>query len=79
MMDIEEIKQRTDRLQRQMELLEARLIDVEKSHSIADVVVGNIDRRLGSIEDSQKWIVRLIVGAIILGLVGLALGRGAVG
>lgn len=75
-MELQELKERTDRIQCQLEAVEVRVVSVEKSHSIADVVVSNIDRRLGSIEDSQKWIVRLIVGSIILALIGLAVMSG---
>ena len=71
-----ELEARTERLQRQMEALGERVTEIEKSHSIADVVVQNIDRRLGGIEDSQKWIVRLILAAIITGLLGIVLVGG---
>lgn len=72
-MDTSELKERTDRIQRQVERLDQRMNDMERNHSVSDVVMDSVNRRLGNIEDSQKWVVRLIIGAILLAVVGAAL------
>lgn len=40
------------------------------------IIVGNIDKRLGGIEDMLKWLVRLIIGAVILAVLGLVIIKG---
>lgn len=79
-----EIRSEFDRVHRDMEMVHdrlsaqgARITEVEKSHSINDVVIGNVDKRLSSIEDTLKWIVRLIVAAILMALLGLVLNGGS--
>jgi hypothetical protein len=39
----------------------------------------NVEKRLGSIEDTLKWLVRLILSALILALMGFAIGGGLAG
>lgn len=75
-MDLEELKSRTERHQREIEDLRGRLTAVETTHSVNEVHHQNVERRLAAIEDGQKWIVRLILGAIILALVGTVLQGG---
>lgn len=77
-MDMSEMTARTDRIQRQIESLEGRMVEVEKSHSVGEVVMTGVDRRLGNIEDTLKWIVRLIVGAIVMSFLGFILSGGLV-
>ena len=43
---------------------------VEANHRI------NVERRLGGIEESVRWLVRLVGGALILGVIGFALKGG---
>jgi hypothetical protein len=43
---------------------------VEANHRI------NVERRLGGIESSIKWLAQLIVGALILAIIGFALRGG---
>lgn len=61
-----------DRLER----LDARLHVLETRSAVEDVHRGNVENRLTSIEDTLKWLVRLIIGALILGAVAYALKGG---
>ena len=76
----DELRQDIDRIIRDNELIherlsaqQVRITEVEKTHSINDVIMSHIDKRLSSIEETLKWIMRIIVGAIILALLGLVL------
>lgn len=56
--------------------IEERLNAVEKRDAVSEVHHKNVVRRLDAIDDTQKWIVRLILGAMIMGIVGFALQGG---
>ena len=36
----------------------------------------SVERRLGSIEDGVKWLLRLVVGALVIAVLGFALSGG---
>ena len=38
----------------------------------------SIDKRLSNIEDTLKWLVRLVIGALIMAVIGFALKGGLV-
>ena len=59
-----------------MREIEKRLTETEKRFAVDAVVTSNVEKRLDSIEDTLKWLVRLIIGAIILAAVGYALNGG---
>jgi hypothetical protein len=75
-MTIEQLSRDVERLERELDATKAKLNSMETTLSVNDVHHTNVDRRLAAIEDSQKWIVRLILGAIILALVGAILQQG---
>ncbi|WP_425090485.1 hemolysin XhlA family protein [Tropicimonas sp. S265A] len=56
--------------------IEARLTIVETRNAVEEVHRVNVENRLNSIEDSLKWLVRLILGAFVLALVAYALKGG---
>lgn len=56
--------------------VERRLNVVETRNAVEDVHRMNVESRLTSIEDALKWLVRVVVGALLLGLIGYALGGG---
>lgn len=58
--------------------VERRLQDLETRNAVDEVHRVNVERRLGSIEDTLKWLVRLIIGAIILSALAFTLGGGLV-
>ena len=39
----------------------------------------SVERRLGSIEDGVKWLLRLVVGSLIVGVITFALSGGFAG
>lgn len=56
--------------------VERRLHAIETSNAVDEVHRVNVDKRLSSIEDTLKWLVRLVIGALILAAVGFALNGG---
>ncbi|WP_108484281.1 hemolysin XhlA family protein [Oceaniglobus ichthyenteri] len=51
--------------------IEARLIVAETRNAVEEVHRQNVEKRLSSIEDTLKWLVRLILGGMIAALLGL--------
>lgn len=62
-----------------VEALERRVGGIEMSAAIANVHNTNVEKRLSSIEDTLKWLVRLILGALVLGLLGFIISGGVAG
>lgn len=58
--------------------LEKRMAAVETKSAVDEVHRENVEQRLGGIEDTLKWLVRLILGALVLAVVAFALGGGMV-
>ena len=56
--------------------VERRLTLIETRNAVEDVHRANVEQRLTAIEDTLKWLVRLILGAVILSVVGYALSGG---
>ncbi len=56
--------------------LEARLHALETRSAVEDVHRSNVEKRLSSIEDILKWLVRLVIGALILAAIAYALKGG---
>lgn len=56
--------------------LDARVRVLETKSEVDTVHRTNVESRLGGIEDTLKWLVRLIIGALLLGLVGFILNGG---
>ena len=50
-----------------MDGVERRLIDLETHNAVNMVHRANVVDRLLAIEDTLKWLVRLIIGALIVG------------
>lgn len=61
-----------DRLTR----IETRLTALETQGAVDDVHRANVEKRLSAIEDTLKWLVRLILGALILALLTYGLRGG---
>ena len=55
-----------------------RLTELEKQDAVDEVHRQNVEQRLAGIESSLVWIVRLIIGALIIAVIGFALGGGLV-
>ncbi|KAA9009010.1 hemolysin XhlA family protein [Histidinibacterium aquaticum] len=58
--------------------LEARVAALETRSAVEDVHRENVERRLGHIEDTLKWLVRLVIGSILLAALAWMLGGGLV-
>lgn len=57
---------------------ERRLAALETRTAVDEVHRSAVERRLSGIEETLRWLVRLVIGALIVGLVGYALGGGLV-
>jgi hypothetical protein len=57
-------------------LVDRRLHALETRSAVDDVHRGNVEARLGAIEDTLKWLVRLIIGALLMAIIAYFL-RGA--
>jgi len=55
---------------------ERRLQTLETFAAIEEVHRINVEKRLDAIEDSLKWLVRLVIGALILGAIAYAIRGG---
>ena len=51
-----------------MEQVDRRLVDLETQNAVNAVHRLNVSDRLTSIEDTLKWLVRLIVGGLIVSM-----------
>lgn len=56
--------------------VDKRLNDIERKDAVREVHHANVESRLAGIEDTLKWLVRLIIGAVIVAVVGFALNGG---
>jgi len=57
-------------------MVEKRLQSLELRSAVDEVHRSNVEGRLTSIEETLKWLVRLIIGALVLGAMGYALRGG---
>ena len=57
-------------------LIERRLSAIEIRNAVDEVHRRNVEKRLGSIEDTLKWLVRLVLGALIAAALALVVGSG---
>ncbi|HSG35881.1 MAG TPA: hemolysin XhlA family protein [Paracoccaceae bacterium] len=57
-------------------LIERRISAVETRNAVDEVHRHNVEKRLGSIEDTLKWLVRLVLGALIAAALALVVGSG---
>lgn len=58
--------------------IQNRLSDLEKRYAVDRVILENIEKRIASMENGQTWLSRLVLAAIILGLIGQLVGSGGV-
>ena len=73
----------TEQIRQELTVLTARVVDLEKGHiamnqtiAIGNVHQENIMGRLSSIEDTLKWLVRLIIGGLVMAAVAYGLQGG---
>ena len=58
--------------------IEARLANLERDAAVDKAMDATMERRLASIEDTQKWIFRVIIGAVLAAGMAYALQGGFV-
>ena len=56
--------------------VERRLSALETRTAVDEVHRAMVEKRLHSIEDTLKWLVRLVMGAVLLSLIALAMKGG---
>lgn len=59
--------------------IENRINVLETRNAVEEVHRINVESRLTSIEDTLKWLVRLIIGAFIMAVLAYALKGGFIG
>lgn len=47
-------------------IIERRIIALETRNAVDEVHRDNVSDRLGAIEDTLKWLVRLIIGGLLM-------------
>lgn len=65
-----------DNINKDVDELEKRIAQIELKIATSEIERTNVASRVGSMEDTQKWIVRLIVGGVLLALLGAVLQGG---
>ncbi|MFG5382205.1 MULTISPECIES: hemolysin XhlA family protein [unclassified Yoonia] len=58
--------------------LERRIIALETRNAVDEVHRDNVSDRLGAIEDTLKWLVRLIIGGLLMAALTYAVQGGFV-
>lgn len=71
----QEWRARTDR---RLDEMETRLAKSETRDEVGNVLRANIETRLTSIEGTLTWLVRLIIGGILMAFVAFAVSGGIV-
>lgn len=56
--------------------VERRIASLETRIAVDAVYRTNVENRLGAIEDALKWLVRLVLGALVMAVVAYALRGG---
>lgn len=69
-------------LSRQVEKQTDHIDDLRKE--VAQIAVqqkdiDHVQERVTKLEDSQRWLVRLVIGAVLMAILGLVIGTGALG
>lgn len=70
------MEDRVRRLEAQTVGLEQRLSTLETAKAVEEVHYTNLNTRLGSIESTLTWLVRLIIGALVMALLAFIFGGG---
>ena len=60
------------------EKVDGRLRALETRHAVDEVHRDNVANRLGAIEDTLKWLVRLIIGGMLMAAVSYLVRGGFV-
>ncbi len=58
--------------------IEMRITALETHNAVTAVHHNNVSNRLSNIEDMLKWLVRLVIGGLILGMITYILRGGLI-
>lgn len=72
----ENILRRLQELEKEYVQINTRLFGVEEKNAVDEVHRVNVEKRLLAIEESLKWLVRLIIGAIVLSAMAFVMNGG---
>lgn len=72
----DDLRGRLTRVEATVNDISARVVALEKADAIADVHRKNVEVRLATIESNTTWLIRLIVGALVVALLAYALKGG---
>jgi len=61
---------------RRLSSIDSRMNAIERQDAVAEVHHQNVEKRLGSIEGTLVWLLRSIVGAIILAFMAFVVQGG---
>ena len=56
--------------------MDSKIAVMETNDAVAKVHRENVEKRLDAIENTLQWLVRLIIGAILLAMVAFVIGGG---
>ena len=59
-----------------VQTVERRLADTEMQLAVEEVHRANVGGRLSAIEDTLKWLVRLVIGGVLMGVLAILLQGG---
>jgi len=59
---------RTEKAHDRLDVVEKRVNDLEKHSAVTDERMNSIQKSLGKIDNNTSWIIRLIIGGIILAI-----------
>ena len=58
------------------QLVDQRIARLETSNAVDEVVRATVDPRLHAIEDMLKWLIRLVMGGLIMAMVAYVVAGG---
>lgn len=76
MIDFSQHIQRIDQAHQRLDKHDSRLITLETHTAVATERAKNIEKSLDDIKGGQTWLIRLVIGAILLGVVAFILKGG---
>lgn len=72
----ENLLRRIGNVENELKRLDNKVSGIEIKNATDEVHRVNVEGRLKSIEDTLKWLVRLIIGALLMALIAFAIGGG---
>lgn len=70
------VSRRLSTLEKRQADTDRELSEVKTKNAVGEVHRNNVETRLTKIESSLTWLVRLVIGAILLALIGFVMNGG---